>query len=145
MFKEDKKESLKDQFKMKTPETCLAAIKNGWIAGLVSIALTLLVVTIGMLSNSDDSRLSYFADPMMFIDIGLMIVMVFFIYKKSRVAATCMFLYFVLSKYIQWTDLGDVQGLPMALIFMFFYFNAMRGTYRWHSKFKLVDSVKPKI
>ncbi|GIU37300.1 hypothetical protein TUM4637_36580 [Shewanella hafniensis] len=26
-----------------------------------------------------------------------------------------------------------------ALVFMFFYFNAMRATFVWHSKYKIVD------
>lgn len=50
-----------------------------------------------------------------------------------------MFFYFVLSKILQWSDLGNVQGLPLAIVFMFFYFNAMRATFVWHSKYKIVD------
>jgi uncharacterized iron-regulated membrane protein len=52
-------------------------------------------------------------------------------------------LYFVISKLIQWHDLGNVQGLPMALVFMFFYFNAMRGTFIWHAKFKQQVEQRP--
>ena len=145
MSKEKSKPTFREQLKLATPETCIAAIKNGWVAGLISIGLTLIMVLVGMYSNSENTTLVYYADPMMLADIALMIVMVFFIHKKSRIAATCMFLYFVLSKYIQWTDLGSVQGLPMALIFTLFYFNAMRGTYVWHSKYKDLESGEAKI
>lgn len=145
MSKEKTKPSFKDQLKLETQETCLAAIKNGWVAGLISIGLTLAIVLVGFYSGSENETINYFADPTMFIDIGLMVIMVFFIYRKSRIAATCMFLYFVLSKYIQWTDFGAVQGLPMALIFTFFYFNAMRGTYAWHSKYKETQSAEVEI
>jgi hypothetical protein len=134
--KEESKSTFKDQLELSTPEACLAAIKSGWVAGSISIGITLAIVLVGMFSNSENTTLSYYADPSMFFDIALMIIMVFFIYKKSRIASTCMLLYFVLAKYIQWTDLGVVQGVPMALIFSFFYFNAMRGTYVWHSKYK---------
>jgi hypothetical protein len=142
---EKTKPSFKDQLKLDTPDTCLAAIKNGWVAGLISIGLTLAIVLVGMFSKSENMTLNYFADRPMFIDIILTITMVFFIYKKSRIAATSMFLYFVLSKYIQWTDLGEAQGVPMALIFAFFYFNAMRGTYVWHSKYKEPEPLNSEI
>ena len=145
MTKEASKPSFKDQLKLDSEETCLAAIKNGWVAGLVSIGLTLLIVLIGMFSGTENTTVNYFADPTIFIDIVLMVVMVFFIYKKSRIAATCMLLYFVLSKYIQWTDLGEAQGVPMALIFTFFYFNAMRGTFVWHSKYKELTPAESEI
>lgn len=136
MSTEVSKPSFKDQLKLDTSEACLSAIKNGWVAGSISIGLTLLIVLVGIFSNTDNETIKFFSDPTMFIDLALMVVMVFFIHRKSRVAATCMFLYFVLSKYIQWSSLGAAQGLPMAVIFIFFYFNAMRGTYIWHSKFK---------
>ena len=77
------------------------------------------------------------------VDVVLIAIMAFFIYKKSRTAATLMFFYFVISKFAQWYELGNVQGLPMALIFMYFYFNAMRGTFIWHSKYKNQDAEQP--
>ncbi len=145
MTKEKSKPSFKDQFVLNSVESCLAAIKNGWVAGLISIGLTFVVVVIGMYSNTDNATLNYFADPTIFIDLVLMAIMVFFIRKKSRIAATCMFLYFIISKYIQWSDLGTMQGLPMAVIFMILYFNAMRATFIWHSKFKVPLVVESEI
>ncbi|WP_077343674.1 hypothetical protein [Pseudocolwellia agarivorans] len=142
MSTEETKPTFLQKLKISTPEACLSAIKNGWVAGLISIGLTLLMVLIGMFSNSENATVVYFGDPLMFIDLILMLIMVFFIFKKSRVAATSMFIYFLSSKYIQWTDLGEVQGLPMAMIFIALYFNAMRGTYLWHSKFKQLQSVE---
>ncbi len=145
MTKKTSKPSFKDQLRLASEEACLAAIKNGLIAGLVSIGLTLLVSLIATFSGSDDATLNYFADPSVFIDIVLMAIMVFFIYKKSRTAASCMFLYFVFSKYIQWTDLGEIQGLPMTLIFTFLYFNAMRSTFIWHAKYKAPSPAEAQI
>ncbi len=138
MTEEKSKTSFADQLKIKDTAGCLEAMKNGWIAGTVSIGLTILVVLIGIFSGSDNDLLAYYADPLMFIDIVFMGILVFFMYKRSRVAATLMFVYFVGSKLVQWTDLGGVQGLPMALIFMFFYGNAMRATFLWHSKYKQI-------
>jgi ABC-type proline/glycine betaine transport system permease subunit len=130
------KASFSDQLKLNTPQLCAAAIKNGWIATLISLSITLVFSVIGIFTHSENTSLNYFLDPSLLFDVVLMAVLAFFIYKKSRIAATMMFLYFVISKLIQWHDLGNVQGLPMALVFMFFYFNAMRGTFIWHAQFK---------
>lgn len=139
MTEDKKKSSFKDQIKMDTQELCEGAIKNGWIAALISLGITLIFSTIGFFTQSDDETLNYFLDPWMLVDVVLIGIMAFFIYKKSRIAATLMFLYFVLSKFTQWYDLGSAQGLPMALIFMYFYFNAMRGTFVWHSRYKNIN------
>lgn len=121
---------------MGTQELCEAAIKNGWIAALISLGITLIFSLIGFFTQSDNETLNYFLDPWLMVDAVLIAIMAFFIYKKSRTAATLMFFYFVISKFIQWYDLGSAQGLPVALVFMYFYFNAMRGTFVWHSKYK---------
>jgi ABC-type proline/glycine betaine transport system permease subunit len=134
------KVSFKDQIKMGTQEICETAIKNGWIAALISLGITLIFSSIGFFTQSDNETLNYFLDPWLMVDVILMAVLAFFIYKKSRTAATLMFIYFVISKFTQWYDLGNVQGLPMALLFMYFYFNAMRGTFIWHSKYKNQDA-----
>jgi len=135
-MKEDKNHtSFQDRFKMDTQELCEAAIRQGWITALVSMGITLLFSSIGFFTQSDNETPNYFLEPWLLIDVVLMAVMAFFIYKKSRTAATLMFVYFVTSKLVQWYDLGNVQGLPLAMIFMYFYFNAMRGTFIWHSKY----------
>ncbi len=144
MAEKPSKVTFKDQIKMETQEVCEAAIKNGWIAASISMGLTLIVSSMAFFTQSDNAKLNYFLDPWMMVDVALMAIMAFFIYKKSRTAATLMFIYFLTSKFIQWYDLGSAQGLPMALIFIYFYFNAMRGTFIWHSKYKNQD-IEPSL
>ena len=96
---EKKKATFKDQMKMDTQELCEAAIKNGWIAALISLGITLIFGAVGFFAESDDEVLNYFLDPWLMVDVVLMAIMAFFIYKKSRTAATLMFVYFVLSKF----------------------------------------------
>ncbi|MCL1134113.1 hypothetical protein [Shewanella hafniensis] len=112
------KASLKSLFKIETQEQCLSAIKNGWIVTLISLSITLVFSTIGFFTQAENATLNYFLDPFLMIDVVLMAVMAFFIYRKSRIAATLMLFYFVLSKILQWSDLGNVQGLPLAIVFM---------------------------
>lgn len=136
---EKKKISFYDLINLDSKEICEAAIKNGWIAALISLSITLVFSLIGLFTKSENKSINYFLDPWLFLDVMLIAILAFFIYKKSRTAATLMFGYFLLSKFLQWYELGSAQGLPMALIFMFFYFTAMRGTFIWHSKYKNQD------
>ena len=80
--------TFKDQLALNTEEACLVAIKNGWIAASVSLGLTLLVVLVGLTFSSGSETLQYFSNPAMFIDIGFMAILAFFIYKKSRIACS---------------------------------------------------------
>ena len=64
----------------------------------------------------------------------MLFVLSIFIFNKSRIASTLMVIYFVASRVIIWTALGSPRGLPIALVFLAIYINAMRGTFRWHKK-----------
>ncbi|MCP3940104.1 MAG: OmpA family protein [Desulfobacteraceae bacterium] len=89
--------------------------------------------------QSGNEMLNYMLNPWAIFDVVLLAIFAFFIYKKSRIAATLMFIYFIISKCLLWYDLGKAQGIILTLAFMFFYFNAMRGTFLWHSKYKNQD------
>ena len=145
MSNKKEKASFVDQYKMNTPELCEQAIKNGWIAALISVGITLAFSVAGFFAQSENETLNYFLDRWLLIDVLLMTVLAFFIFRKSRIAASLMFVYFVISKLSQWYDLGTAQGLPMALIFIYFYFNAMRGTFIWYSRYKKSSEVAAEI
>lgn len=136
MTEKKNKATFSDKMKMDTQVSCEAAIKNGWCAALLSLVITLAFSCFGFFVKSDDETLNYLLDPWLLVDVVLLAIMAFFIYKKSRIAATLMFIYFVVSKITLWYELGAVQGLPLTMIFLFFYVNAMRGTFVWHSKYK---------
>jgi len=121
---------------MNTIEKCESSIRNGWIAALISLGITFVFSAIGFFTQSSNEKLNYFLDPWLMVDVVLIGVLAFFIYKKSRVAATLMFLYFLASKILQWYELNSFDGLILTLVFLYFYFNAMWGTFVWHSKYK---------
>lgn len=135
-MQENKKPTFKERMKMETQELCESAIKNGWIAALVSFTFTLIGAVSGFFIQGSDAASNFFLNPWLMIDVVLIAILAFFIYKKSRIAATLMFGYFLFSKISMWYDLGTMQGFPVALIFIYFFFNAMRGTFIWHSRYK---------
>lgn len=103
-------------------------IRNGWIAAIVSgvmtIAIMILAITTGTLANLFDIWTS--------LDVILIFVLAFGIYKKSRTAATIMFVYFLASKIWIVVETGRASGLLMGFIFLYFYFQAMVATYQYH-------------
>jgi len=123
-------------FSISDRASCERAIRNGGIAVMVSAGLSGLVAVIGLYTSSPDKYLAVFLDPWALVDVGFIVVLGIFIFKKSRVASTLMVLYFIASKTILWIEIGAAKGLPFAVIFFLFYFTAMRGSFLWHSTYK---------
>ena len=89
-----------------------------------------------MLISLNTGALSNLFDIWSTIDVVLIFALAFGIYKKSRVAATTMFLYFLASKILIIVETGKPSGLLLAIIFLYFYFQAMVGTYQYHKILK---------
>lgn len=113
------------------PEDVLKKIRNAWVAGLISIVVTFVFTLISIL-GTDILGLDAFA----FVDVFLMAIFTFGIYKKSRTCAVLMLLLFAANKVIMWFESGSVSGLPVSLIFLYFYFMGVVGTFQYHKIIK---------
>lgn len=122
---------------MEDRSSCQTAIRNGGVAALISAGLTAAFAVAGLFLSETGTAADYFLDPWMLVDVVLVVVLAIFVFRKSRIASTTLLVYFVISKIIMWIELGRAPGLFMTLVFAYFYANAMRGTYKWHSTFKL--------
>lgn len=114
------------------PEHIRKNIRNGAIAGVISCLLTL-VITLFFVQNPQQGQLF---DVWNFLDVGLIAAMTLGIWRKSRVAATAMFLYFAFSKILIVVQTGEPSGLLVGLIFLYVYAQAMRATYQYHRLLK---------
>lgn len=103
---------------------------------MLSAAITIASAIVALFANTSNAPPNYMLEPYLFIDVILIVVLGTFIFRKSRSAATLAVIYFVGSKIFLWLTLGKVAGLPMTLVFLFFYANAMRATFLWHSKYR---------
>lgn len=56
----------------------------------------------------------------------------FGIFRTSRVCAVVMLVYFVGSKLFLWVETRSITGLPVALVFTWFFFRGVTGTLVWH-------------
>lgn len=112
---------------LEVPEAVLKKIRNGWVAAIISGVMTLaavgLVLTMGTGGTFDAWNL---------LDVVLIFFLAFWIYRRSRIAATTMFVYFLASKIMVIAETGQPSGVLVGLIFLYFYFQAMVGTFQYH-------------
>lgn len=118
---------------IQVPEAVAKKIKNCWVAGIVSIAITLILVLLAMWGNLNPAGIDEWA----FIDIALMSGFTLGVYKKSRTCAILLLGFFLLNKAVMWADAGQPTGLPLALVFIWYYGRGVVGTFQYH---KLVAS-----
>lgn len=76
-------------------------ITQGWVAGLISSVVTILFF--GFLVKG---KLSTTESYLMMFEIGLVLLLTYSIYKKSRFAAVTMLIYFVLNRIYWWSTVG---------------------------------------
>lgn len=113
------------------PEDILKKIKNGWIAGIVSGVLTL-AVTLYAIYGQPLPDISIWN----LADVVLIFGLAFGMYKKSRICAVLMLVYFVWSKIEQMTGPNPSKGIILAIIFVVFYWQAVVGTFKYHAFLK---------
>lgn len=96
------------------------AIKNAWIAGIISTVMTLLMTLL--------LGLGWIG----FIDVFIAGGLTFGIYKKSRAAAVAMLLYFVISQIVLRLEIGFSSSMFLAFVFAYYYAQGVRGTFAYH-------------
>ena len=115
-------------------EASLNHIRNGYIAALISVGITVAAY----LLQIDANDINLFSDPSIFIDVIIGLILAFGIYKRSRVCAVIMLIYFIVGKIIYYNEMTyyginlDIQTIVVALVFIYFYAQAVRGTFAFH-------------
>lgn len=108
-----------------------SAIRNGAIAGFISGGLTLLVVALALaLDFQGDAGIMN--SPLLLFDVALIFALAEGIRRRSRAAAVVLLVYFVLSKILICIKLGRLAGIPLALVFFYFFARAVQGTFVYH-------------
>ena len=112
-------------------------IKKGWVAGLISGGITLIIWSLAALdapalANQLD------LDVWSFVNVILIFGLAYGVYCKSRTCAVIMFLKFFAAAVYNYklvtVDVGSFVGFSVAiLIFGYFFGQAVRGTFVYHS------------
>ena len=109
------------------PDDILKKIKYAWVAALFSAGITL---TFTLIAMSGTEILGFSAWEL--LDVALILGMAFGIYKKSRTCAVLMFLYFIASKILIMAETCKPTGILVALLFAYFYWQGISGTFAYH-------------
>lgn len=108
------------------PRKIASKIRNCWVASLFSMAITFIFVVMAFTDSGVDF------DAMAFSDVAIMAALTFGVYRGSRVCAVLLFAFFTANKLIMWTTIGTFAGLPLALVFSWFFGQGIMGTFQRH-------------
>lgn len=114
------------------PDDVAKKIKHGWIAAIVSGVMTLAMILVVIYTNTTGNLVNAWNS----LDVILIFLLAFGIYKKSRIAASVMFVYFLASKIMIIAETGKFNGMLLAIIFLYYFFQAMVGTFQYHKLVK---------
>ncbi|TNE57926.1 MAG: hypothetical protein EP340_07075 [Alphaproteobacteria bacterium] len=112
-------------------EEAIKASRNGAIAALISATLTFAIMVIATQSNVSE-ELAYFNDPWLLTDVGLLVILAIFVWRRSRVASVLLLAYFLISQILVRFETGNVRGVYLSLIFVYFYIKAIQGAFAFH-------------
>ena len=112
---------------LRVPDNIARMIKSGWVAGLVSIGVTSILILYSLFGTSILG-----INAWALIDVGLMAGLTYGVYRKSRTCAVLLLAFFVLSKVMMWVQEGSPRGWILALIFAWYFFQGASGTFLYH-------------
>ncbi|MEJ2354306.1 MAG: hypothetical protein P8Y62_00125 [candidate division WOR-3 bacterium] len=110
-------------------EQAKKAIKISWILALVSGGITLIF---GIFSKYIQDTVPINANLGLVLDALIVFGLAFGIYKKSRICAVIMFVYFLNSQFRFTINSRTISNIPLALVFLFYFYQGIRGTFSYH-------------
>ncbi|MBB6624515.1 hypothetical protein H7E67_13830 [Clostridium gasigenes] len=114
-------------------QKALKAIRNAWELAIVSILMTLIAIMVSVFGKNNFLGLDLYG----LVDVVLVMGLAFGIYKKSRVCAVILFIYFIVGRIDMMISYGGKPASNAASIFFAFgYFQGIRGTIHYHKNKK---------
>ena len=114
-------------------EEAIKATKDGATAACISAGLTTVFTLLGIFLKADGA-MAFFDDPWIFLDIAIILLCAFGMYKKSRAAAIVAFVHYAGCKLIMAAGSGANIGGSIigAIIFLYYYGRATIGAFVYH-------------
>jgi len=117
------------------PAEILKKIKGACVAGIISIIITAIFVFASIYGDASSSTGLQFGWTS-FIDIAIMIGLVYGVHKRSRICAILLLGFFILNKVIMWSETGELNGSALALLMFWFFIQGVIGTFQYHTFMK---------
>lgn len=109
-------------------EKAIQATKTGAICACFSASMTL-VIAIFAIRNNSSGTIGIWNDPTVFLDVVVILILAYGMYRKSLTAAVVMFIYFLFAKIIMAMELGRPTGIVLGLVFLYIFGKAIQGAY----------------
>lgn len=103
------------------------AIKDATIVGIITIIVTLILTLI----YASGAGLAHI-DLWNIIDLLVLSGLTFGIYRKNRLCALAMPIYYLSVKTVLWVNEEAFIGVPLALIFTYFFWRGVQGAWAYH-------------
>lgn len=103
-------------------------IKNAVVAACISGGITALFTLVALAGVNPVGL-----DGWAFVDVALIFVLAYGIHRRSRACAVILLVYFVASKIFMMVQMGKPTGLPLAIVFIYYYFMGVQATFKHHS------------
>ncbi|KAA8998951.1 hypothetical protein FJU30_14830 [Affinibrenneria salicis] len=116
--------------------SCLRAIRFGWIACILSGALTLFFIFASVLTESASAFFGGMFTLFALVDVAILLALAAFIYRKSRIAAILALVYYLINRYIMGCMPTSLFNAAVMVYFLVSYISAIRGTFLWHKEYK---------
>jgi len=127
----NKQEKFLNKYRLRNIDLSTAEkhIRNAYIAGAISIGITVLAIYFGIF------------DSIYWFDVIIFALLVSGVYRKNTFSAVVLVIYFLIGKTFQFIELGYVSFWPMivALIFLNYYYLGVLGVIKYN---RLVDRKK---
>jgi len=116
------------------PPEVLKKIKHGWIVGVISGTLTLIL---SLLSIAGTQIMQSSAEGL--VDAVLAYGLSYGIYRKSRTCAVLLTAYFIIGKIFVYVESGAFNGGLMSLVFLYLLARGVEGTFQYHKLMRAQD------
>ena len=112
---------------LRVPGEITGKIRGAVIAGLVAAGFQAVLVALA-LSGSQ----SLGVDAWGVIDLAILLGLAYGVYRKSRICAVLLLLFFLLGRIMFMIESGKPNGLLVTAIFLYYYGRGVMGTFEYH-------------
>ncbi|MEW9094134.1 MAG: hypothetical protein AB2417_03535 [Clostridiaceae bacterium] len=116
-------------------QKALNSIRNAWMWATFSSSVMFILFILSQVGIMD-----VYMNYLIIIDILLVLGLAFGVYKKSRVCAILLFIYFILDKIIVTISQGRAPSTVWLIIAGGIYVQGIRGTFYYHKNMKDKES-----
>ena len=103
------------------------AIKDAVVAGIITIVVTVMLTLV----YASGAGLAHI-DPWNIADSLIMGLLVYGVHRKNRFAAIILPIYYLSVKTVLWVGEHAFIGVPLALIFAYFFVRGAQGAWAYH-------------